>query len=212
MPAAPEIQETSFEITGHGRTIFCEQLTPGPVAFKTALILPGAGYSVDRPLLYFTTDLLLARAYQVILIHTNYSRFPTYRATTESHARHAIINDETARIAATLDERGIKPSIIVGKSIGTRAMRHLVPHFTSPKNIWLTPVIENDWSFLAGQEKNNLIIIGTADPLYPSMQSKLPKTSYVVPDADHSLEIPGDMQKTIATLGPIMGRIQAFLD
>lgn len=204
-----------YELSGHqNRTILCEHITPESCSQDLVLILPGAGYSADRPLLYFTTDLLLKQRKQVVIVHTNYSRYPYFRQLTKQNAvdqRNAVVAEEAMTIAHFLQKKKLQPYMIVGKSIGTRAMATLVPHWQTQRNIWFTPVLPH-WEYLAARAASDLIVIGTADePYYPLAKEYLSSQSLVIPGADHSLEFQDDMQKSIKTLGAIMQRVEQYV-
>lgn len=204
------MEERLFDIVGYnGRPITCEHIIPSLDAESVALVLPGAGYSADRPLLYFTTDILLKKNHQVVIAHTNYSRFSDYRTLLERKDQDSalkIVLGEAQAIGDALSKKGIRPKFIVGKSIGTRAMQVLVPYFNTQKNVWFTPAL-SDWPFLKRRPKSDLVIIGTADQFYAQAQDFFPENTWQIPGADHSLEYFDDMPRTIETLGKIMERI-----
>lgn len=209
------MEDHFFEVSGHqNRTILCEQIIPASASQDVVLILPGAGYTADRPLLYFTTDLLLKNRKQVFIAHTNYNRYPHFHALTKQNEldqRNSIVAEEAQLLAEFMTAKKLRPQMIVGKSIGTRAMETLVPHFETRHNIWFTPVLTH-WDYLGTRSASDCIVIGTADePYYSLAKNYLSPESIVIPDADHSLEFQDDMQKSIKTLGVIMHRVEEYI-
>ena len=75
---------------------------------------------------------------------------------------------------------------------------------SSPQCVWLTPILRND--HLCAQIKQrpcpSLFVVGTADSHYDpvklaEVQQATDGEAMVIQNADHSLEIPGDIVKSI---------------
>ncbi len=210
------MQEESFSITGYqNRPIACDLLKPSPSAIRLALIMPGGGYNVDRPLLYFATEVLLQRNYQVLNVHTNYSRFQAYQdlaSRKDGEAMTQLLRQESVAIAHALENLKINPTIIIGKSAGTYAMTQLVPRFHAKSCVWLTPWLRDQWFTLKSVDSNHLVVIGDADPYYEEAKPNLPSHAKIILGADHSLEIANNISESIVVLRVVTEMICNHID
>ena len=118
-------------------------------------------------------------------------------------------------------QRNYKRVTLVGKSIGTRAIGHVLASaepLPSLQCIWLTPILRSET--LRAQIKHRphraLFLVGTADSHYDPVQlhecqQATAGASLVIENADHSLEIRGDIVQSIGILARIMEEIEKFL-
>ena len=94
---------------------------------------------------------------------------------------------------------------ILGKSRGTHALRLVcVEDFQLPEDtrlIWQTPVWKSDESWEAARSTTleSLHIVGLADHMYhdPERHSQVPGETVAIADADHGLEVAGDIFATL---------------
>jgi hypothetical protein len=170
----------------------------------TALILPGAGYSIQAPLLWFARLVLSSAGRTVIAVDDRYSGGEDPSDWVHARARTALARAE--------DER----PIIVAKSISTLAAplaaeRHLPA-------IWLTPLLHLDPSpVVAGLRAGTapaLAVGGTADPSWNGeLARSLGGTEVLeIPNADHSLQVEGDPRRSLDALGSVVAAIQRFVE
>ena len=227
---------------------------------KHALIMPGIGYTVDRPLLYWASQALAAEGWYVdrlALTLTEDVEFPEMiacmervidvwkaksvaRATVAVH--HAPADDATdnaqdsADPAASGDSRNHSVSsdstdsavsvdtapklLVVTKSLSTLSFPHAAreglhvalltpvlnpPPFDVHKSVIPAP--------LPGAEHapKPLICAGTADPYFDEAKAHLlTERVCTYPDANHSIEVPGDWARSIYYLKDITGRIVEY--
>ncbi|MDQ0973798.1 hypothetical protein QFZ31_003676 [Neobacillus niacini] len=87
-----------------------------------------------------------------------------------------------------------------------------------PMGIWLTPLLKEDFVFdtLLKTRIPNLCIIGDQDQHYLQERISLLETNklistLVIPDANHSLEVNGDIAATIEAMKVIINRMQDFI-
>ena len=105
---------------------------------------------------------------------------------------------------------------VVGKSRGTHALSLVCtedfPLPTDTRMIWLTPVWRADesWKAASANSVDSLHIVGLADHQYhlPDRHSTVTGETVEIPNADHGLEISGDI---IATLNAWRTMAEAIL-
>lgn len=187
---------------------------------KLSLILPGLGYTCDKPLLYFTTEVLLAKGFDVLQLWADYSTLE-FQELTQIEQSRCLAEDSRALLAAGRGANSYDLLVLGGKSIGTLSLSLLLnqePGLSSATTFWLTPLF---YLPLVSQEVKDLqgpaFIAGSnADPTFDidllSQIMETPnKSSLVVKGADHSLEIPGDPIKTLQELSRLTENFINFL-
>ena len=109
---------TSLEITGdEGRNVsnqFIQQESPGN---KLAVLYPGTRYTCDRPLLYFTTELLLSKGYDVLQLWSNYNS-PQFKDLSKSDKTIQIIADGQALLESGRQQVLIRSICYVENPLG----------------------------------------------------------------------------------------------
>lgn len=185
-----------------------------------ALVLPGFGYSCDMPLLYFTVSHLLDQGADVLQVEYDYSRRPEYRALDADERHRWLLADVAAAAQAALAQRSYRQFTVIGKSLGTRAMPHLLatePRLRRARTIWFTPVWHEEAAsaHLRSGTQPALVVIGTADPYYnPALVEEMRAVDecevLVVPDAEHGLEVTGDVVRSVQALEQAMRAVQRF--
>ena len=193
----------------------------GEATEQVAILLPGLGYTCDMPLLYYASELLLGLGADVLLVEYAYGRRPDFHAASDAEKRHWLFADTAAACRAALAKRPYRKITIVGKSLGTRAMGHLLttePAFAGASAIWLTPLLRDD-HLLAQIEQSarpSLFVIGTADAHYDrglvaQVGGATGGAVVVIDGADHSLEIAGDIVGSVRLMERIVRAMQQFL-
>ena len=157
----------------------------------------------------------------------------TIRAVEQAGARVLPVRYDDDVIAADLErfESGIRREVggalayhrpervtLVGKSRGTQALRLVVEEeFALPEDtrmIWLTPVWRSDrsWKAACANERPSLHVVGLADAEYhdPERHGQVRGETVAIPDADHRLEVPGDVFATLAAWRTMAGAIVGF--
>ncbi len=221
---------------------------------KHALIMPGIGYTVDRPLLYWASQALAAEGWYVdrlALTLTEDVEFPEMISCMERvidvwksksvaratiAAQHASDNrdtDDAQDSAADADSNASADSsvssltpdsapklLVVTKSLSTLSFPHAAreglhvalltpvlnpPPFDVHKSVIPAP--------LPGAEHapRPLICAGTADPYFDEPKAHLlTERVCTYPDANHSIEVPGDWSRSIDYLKDVTGRIVEY--
>ena len=189
-------------------------------ASHLAIVLPGFGYSCDMPLLYFTVSHLLDRGADVLQVEYQYSRRSDYRALDADERQRWLLADVDAAWRAALVQRPYQQFTVIGKSLGTRAMPHLLarePQLRHARTIWFTPVWQEEavGLHLRRAAQPALLVIGTADPYYdPALVATLRAVDQcevvVVPDAEHGLEVTGDVVRSVQAVEQALRAVQCF--
>lgn len=186
-----------------------------------AIVLPGYGYNCDMPLLYFTVSHLLDQGIEVLQVDYTYSRLPEYRALAAEERQRWLVADVTAACRAALAQREYQRITLIGKSLGTRAMAHLLATeeaLQAASTVWFTPPWHEEpiRTCLLAARQPALIVIGTADPYYnPELATEIRKVIngelVIVADAEHGLEVTSDVVRSVQAIEQTMHAVQRFI-
>jgi len=187
-----------------------------------ALLFPGRGYRSTAPLLHYTQRLFLERGIDVLRLDLAYDLDPDFRRAASEEQRAWIREDALTAFAAGREQRQYRRVVLVGKSLGTWAVSdilHLRPAPPAPACVWLTPLLHDRALVDSVRQLRppSLFVIGTADLLYdPQLLGELGDLpgcrSLVVPDADHGLEVRGDMEATLRAMGSYLEALGEFIE
>lgn len=188
-------------------------------ASHLAILLPGRGYTVDMPLLYYPRTYLMDQGADVLLVEYNYTR-DEHASLPPDDLRAWLNTDVDVVVDAALAGRAYSRITLIGKSLGTYAMAHLLAtdiRLRDAACMWLTPIIHDQAVYQwMSRPHRALFAIGTRDPLYDAglIQDAARKSggvSVVVDDADHGLSIERDMLASVRALETVMQVAQEFL-
>jgi len=183
------------------------------------VIFPGLHYSCDKPLLYYSSQLLIQAGFDVLQLKTDYTR-RDFQFSTHQERMNWIMIDSQAAVSAGLDQRPYTRMVLVGKSMGTLAMAGLVSVEIDLQaaSIWLTPLLNQPLLVNAAMSFPGpaLYLVGTGDPTYipEAMEQIIDKTGaevHAIANANHSLEISGKNQKSHRVLGDVLQLMSSFL-
>lgn len=179
------------------------------------IVLPGAGYSTQAPLLYYTTGLFYNKGFDVLHINYSFSR----QEVSSLNERDLAIDVQLVIDNATKDKK-YSNFYIVAKSIGTKVLRCLLEHkmFKEAKLLWLTPLLQNDAVFNAmlNSHHKGLCIFGEKDShcfileRFEKLKSNRNLTLKVVEGGNHSLELDEEPIKSIDILKGVISDINEF--
>jgi hypothetical protein len=195
-------------------------ITQSTTTKHLGIILPGLRYSAEMAPLYYAARILLDQGADVLRVEYAYYR-TDFSQQPEDEQDQWISSDVFAACNAGLSYRSYEKITLVGKSLGTIAMGHLLGdhRFQKATCIWETPLLTVEWlcSRIEQVHPHSLFIIGTADRFYkPDILKHLEYVtngrSVVIEDANHALEIPGDIPKSLTALNQMVQAIQEFLN
>ena len=183
-------------------------------ADNLVIILPGAGYTTQAPLLHFTTSLFYTKGFDVL--HINYS-FSKQELSYLSEKDFTIEIQRT--IGKAIENKKYKNIFVVAKSIGTIALSYLLHNkmLKDAKTIWLTPLLQRDDVFKAmvTSENKGLCIIGDKDSCFiaerfEKLKNNRQLTFHLVEGGNHSLELDGLPIESVEILKGVLMEISNF--
>ena len=187
-----------------------------------AVLLPGLDYSSDMPLLFFTRRMLLWRGVDVLNLNLG-TRSAAFQGASETEQLAWLKADVLAGIETGLAQGEYRGLILAGKSIGSLAIAGAVEqaqNLLPTALVWLTPLLKWDVVLKAALSARGpqVYLCGDADStfvperLQQILSAKPQASAYVVKDANHSLEVPGNDQATFQGFGEAMQFLGKFLD
>lgn len=179
------------------------------------VILPGIGYTLDRPLLDYSKKLCMELGYDVLPIEYG---FQAARVQFNSERFNNLLDESMEILKISLSSK-YKKIVFIGKSIGTVVQKILQKRLKDEndsyhfENIYLTPV---DKTVDLGIEAGSLVFTGSCDPLISKGNvHKLEKIEGLklikITDADHSLNIKNDVVKSTEYLMNIIKKEKDYL-
>jgi pimeloyl-ACP methyl ester carboxylesterase len=190
-------------------------------ARHVAVLLPGVGYTVHMPLLYYPMLELLAIGADVLRVETLYVKRPEFDGLAPAEKARWVFTDATAACCAVLAQRAYQKITLVGKSLGTLAMGYLFTNedaLTQAQAIWLTPLLWNNMlrAQIQQAKPRSLFAVGTADSHYnPTYLAEVKAATggetVIIHGGNHSLEVEGDVLTSLQALEQVMRAVQKFL-
>lgn len=187
-----------------------------------ALLLPGMGYTLDMPLFYYAENLLTESGADLLRVEYAYAGRAGFRTATEEEWLDWLLTDATAAFRAGTSQRGYRRLTLVGKSLGTLAMGHLLTTAAVPpgatRAVWLTPLLQEERlrEAIGRFAGPSLFAIGTADSVYDpaaldALRGATLGEAVVIEGADHGLDVPGDPVASVQGLERVVRAIRDFL-
>ena len=187
---------------------------------RLAVLYPGMRYSCDRPLLYYTTEILLSRGYDVLQLWSNYGT-AEFDQLSQSEKTIQLISDGQALLRAGQEMSTYQQTMLCGKSLGTLTMAFILnqdQHLNRAATVWFTPLIHlppvaqaiqeiSAPAFVAGSQADATFSSGSLDKIKSNSNVQVFSTD----GADHSLEIPGDPNQSLQILNQVMAELSAFI-
>lgn len=183
-----------------------------------AVLLPGRRYTCDMPLFYYAERLLVDRGWDVLRVQYDYRQLGETVTPEEQLERLAV--DSRNAVAAGLAEVSYQRVILVGKSLGTIAMAHLLPTLDVADiwSVWLTPLLKRSdvLEWVAKGSDQSLIVIGSRDSQFDSaLVGSLARdnecATLVIEGGEHSLDLSGDAAGSAMSIVTTMNAMNRFL-
>ncbi|HEY4554086.1 MAG TPA: alpha/beta hydrolase [Bacillaceae bacterium] len=181
---------------------------------KLAIILPGAGYSTQAPLLHFTKGVFFNRGFDVLQVNYSY-----LQDVLSSLSEEEFTADVLSAIEKAASNDDYSQYTFIAKSIGTIALTYLLqkPNFQSANAVWLTPLLKREdvYNALMKNDNHGVCIIGDKDPHYittrfEAILNNKSLRAILINDADHSLEVQKDLLKSIEILKEVITKLNEF--
>ncbi len=186
-----------------------------------AIVFPGFGYPAEAPLLTYLEQLLLELGFDVLSVDYEYNRNPAFKGSSDSERRDWFTQDILEVSTAAMARPQYSHWVLAGKSLGTDAMLQILTsrqHPSKVRLIWVTPGSRHREIADQALELNSpsLFLVGTADPSYDPLDYQKMTSSRMVraeafPGADHSLEVQGNVDASIAILQKCIQVTRQFL-
>jgi hypothetical protein len=164
------------------------------------VLLPGAAYTPQGPLLWFTREVALGRGWDALEV---WDRF-------ESGDPRSWAND---RLGAALVVVGERPVAVASKSLSSFAAGQAADR--GIPGVWLTPLLREQEvaDAFARMQPPALLVGGSADPLWDSDAAGRLEHLRVaeLEGLDHRLERDGDVPGSLAGLAEVTDLVDAFL-
>jgi len=181
---------------------------------KVCFMFSGTGYTYDRPLLYYSTQLMLELGYDVVQVCYAFEQ-------QQFEQDPKAISDMVYQKANTIVEyilrtKPYQEAVYIGKSLGTLPIidfyMQQCPAIFS-RYVILTPLLSFEHIEQNLVEKNALLAIGTADPHY-SKERVEPLSSHhlsIIENANHSLEITNNTVESIIICQTLLTELKKYL-
>lgn len=184
-------------------------------------MLPGLGYTTQQPLFHYATGLFLNHQIDVLHINYQFAKNEQFKKLTDTEQEQSMYDDVLAVLDKVLKASKYKQFFVLGKSIGTIPMaKEWVEKRVSGNTfgIWLTPLVKRDavYEAMMNTDSPSLCVIGDQDRHYDkerisSLKNNSLVSTYIIPQANHSLEITGDLFASIEALKEVMKQVEDFL-
>jgi catechol 2,3-dioxygenase-like lactoylglutathione lyase family enzyme len=178
-------------------------------ADRSVILLPGANYPPSAPLLWFAREAALAGGWNTLAVSDTFGGGADPLRWAEERAEAAIRHVE-----------GATRVILVAKSITTLAAP-LAARLGLPA-VWLTPLIDPTGTSvsrlvldgLAAASAPCLLVGGSADRTWDAeLARSIPMAEVLeISDADHVIQIPGDLTRSLHALGRVARAMTSFID
>jgi hypothetical protein len=218
----PDFKFLSLDVKGHASAPLPNRFLKQTGESRTlAVMLPGLNYSCDNPLFFYTTSICISHSIDVLQLWANYND-SAFQSLPDKGQLRWLVEDATALIAAGRAQRDYAHLILVGKSIGTLTLGALFGDSDTYSNahaIWFTPLMRYPVVIrgMSRARPNSLFIGGGADrSLDTNLLGNMPRISHresiIIDGADHSLQIPGDLPRSLDAMKQIVTEVETFIN
>ena len=181
------------------------------------IVLPGLHYGSDGPVLYHLAKQLQTAGWDTLGLMYGFQASVAVPWT--DHVAEILAECEAAAREA-MGRRAYPRLGFVGKSLGSIVLAQLCANGAVPDGAtaaYLTPPMGNplfDSTFVATRQPA-YIAIGTADSFYSEqavaeLRARRPALVRVVKDADHGLDVPGDLAASLRAVGQVVEDASSF--
>ena len=161
------------------------------------------------------------RGWDVLRVEYAYNKHPEFQTLPEPERDRWLLADTTAAWRAGLGQRTYERVVLIGKSLGTLAMGHLLTMAepASHRGSRLADATARRGTATPADSQYggpSLFVIGTADPHFDpvvleKMQVATIGEAVVVRNADHGMDIPGDPIASVRAVERVVEALGRFL-
>lgn len=181
---------------------------------KVCFMFSGTGYTYEKPLLYYSTALMLELGYDVVQVCYTFDPQQFEQAPEAiSETVYDAVNPIVEYIFST---KSYTEAVYLGKSLGTLPIVDFYMQQSSlvpSRYVLLTPLLSLEHIMQNLLEKHAFLAIGTADPHYSkeSLEQLSSHEVAIVENADHSLEIATNTVESIIICQSLLTTLKAYL-
>lgn len=180
---------------------------------------PGNHYGIDGPLLYYPSEFLGARGWNTLALSYSYqSRAEEF----EPGMIGDVLTECENAIRVCLSDVGYVKIGLLGKSLGALIIAQLCSSMSEIENakaVYLTPPLNSPFFgqlFLQTAQEAHFGL-GTGDRFYSEeelgkLQSEREFTLTLIENADHSMDIKGDIDATMEGMKRVVREVVEFID
>ena len=216
------MKTTTLTITGYAnRLVPHEFIRQDGETGHLAILLPGFAYSGNMPIFYYAGTLFLTAGADLLRLEYAYNLDPDFRTLAPENRLARLLADALPAVYAARAQRTYTSVSVVAKSLGTVTLAHLLARRELPNTTtatWLTPILSDDMVLetIRSYRGPQLVVIGESDPEYSAdligtLASEPGPRTLTIPEADHSLDIPGDTMASIEALSATISAISSLI-
>ena len=191
-----------------------------PACRHLSLLFPGLHYTNAHPAMHYTRLALQAAGVDVCAVDYDYTA-PAFQALPDEEQMRRLAQNAEAAWRAASAQRDYARITLVGKSLGTLALGHLLaaqPALRGADWIWLTPLLRHEALYrqVISVRHRALFVIGDADPHYdPARLAQAERLTggqaLVLPRAHHGLEVAGDALASVRVMAQMVEAVVGFV-
>ncbi|WP_316569528.1 alpha/beta family hydrolase [Neobacillus sp. YIM B06451] len=181
----------------------------------------GAGYTYEKPLLYYSTMAMLENGYDVVHIHYSYEYGPLFKRSL-SEINDTLCSDIHPVLTEVLEEKQYDSIIFLGKSLGTIPIIHEFirnNRYENAKMVLLTPLLRYDQITETLRDCRHQAFIAIGENDHHFSESKVADietnpmvTVITIPKSDHSLEIvPCNTRQSLSVMEHVIETLANFI-
>ncbi|MDQ0273159.1 alpha/beta family hydrolase [Cytobacillus purgationiresistens] len=212
------MKQTKQSVFTNGKALTYTHITNG--ADTICYMFSGSGYTYERPLLYYSTMLMLEKGYDVVHIHYGYEK--GFLQSDLSKISQVITEDVRAVLLDVAKLHHYQSYLFLGKSLGTIPIAmHLMKanDYLEAKMMLLTPLFSFDevYQSVLKTNQSTYIVIGDQDPHFDSAKIEALKVNNnihvtTINQANHALDItPYDSLSSLDALKTVISSLRLFL-
>lgn len=171
-------------------------LRPGPGP-GTAVVLPGIDYPPAAPLLWYSRRILQARGWSVLEV---------WEEPEGGDWADGVL-------AAAADRIGSAPVLVVAKDVSCNAVPGALAR--GLPGVWIGPdLTKPDIAGSLSEASVPTLVVGTStdDTWQVAVAARIRRAEILqMSEPDPSFEIPGDIDRSMAVVGRVMGRVEALV-
>ena len=161
------MEYSNIEVESYAGTVLRQELSKQD-SNTLVIILPGAGYTIYGPLMYYSYSIAVELGYDVLTIEYGFQK--TNQSFEHEHFQD-IVDECRIAIDKALSSGEYINMVIIGKSLGTGIMSNLLSYYQN--TVYITPIFITPMRSVVNSIKafRSLVIIGTKDPHFDDIKS-----------------------------------------